>query len=368
MTALWVPLRALVSTLLLWAVVSPSASAADENLVYVVQPGDTLISIAERLLDPPEDWRSLQRLIGLDDPRRLQPNTELRIPQAWLKGQPAQATVAAVSGEATVDGKAIEVGARLTQDATLRTGADGVVVLLLPDRTRLRIAPASLVRFERLRSYHPPEVIDARMRLERGSIESEAATQRKRPLEIRTPHATAAVRGTSFRVSTDDTLARDEVLAGSVAWGSEGRSVTVPAGYGSTADRTGTPTPPETLLPAPALQGLPASVAQARPALTFPAVAGARTYSVEIARDPAFQIQHSRYVTDQPVITFEARQPGSYHFRVRGIAASRLEGLDAFASVTVLASVAPRPSVGVLAGDGQPVQTGAGSTVRSPDY
>ena len=54
------------------------ARAADWE--YSVRPGDTLIGLANRYLIDPEKWVDLQQLNAVKNPRKLQPNSILRIP------------------------------------------------------------------------------------------------------------------------------------------------------------------------------------------------------------------------------------------------------------------------------------------------
>jgi len=48
---------------------------------YVVQPGETLRTIANKVLSPGSDWRILATLNGLADPRQVRAGQRLRIPQ-----------------------------------------------------------------------------------------------------------------------------------------------------------------------------------------------------------------------------------------------------------------------------------------------
>ena len=66
---------------------------------YTVQPGDTLVDIAARQLDPAVDWPRLARLNQLDQPQRLKPGSLLRIPLAWLRHDPVGAEVVYLRGD-----------------------------------------------------------------------------------------------------------------------------------------------------------------------------------------------------------------------------------------------------------------------------
>ena len=322
------------------------APAAGETVTLPVSPGDTLLAIAQQRLEPPYGWRSLARLNNVADPTRLVPGSTLTVPLAWLKSRPAQAVVESVNGTTTgSDGRPLVAGQRLEQDALVQTGADAVVVLRLGDGSTLRIAPASRLRIERLRSYHRDDVIDARIALERGRVEAQAASPRQRPMQIRSPFATAAVRGTVFRVGAAEQLATSEVIEGGVDWGGARGNVALGAGFGSVADPSGRVTAPERLLDPPALGGLPAQVNRPVSSISFAPVANAGGYLIVVARDPAFRDIVTSVRSDTPRITLATSDDGIHHVKVRAIAATGVEGFDATAAIDVQARPeAPMPA------------------------
>lgn len=331
---------------------SPPAAAPPAPVGYTVQAGDTLKTIAEQLLEGPAGWRGLSRFNQVFKPYRLQPGQQLRIPFDWLKSQPGEAKVVGVTGESqTGDAKAVK-DTTLKEGATITTGETGVVEVELADGTRLRVAPASQVRLERLRYYHDPAIVDARVQIEQGRIDSTSPKQRLKPLQIRTPSATAAVRGTTFRVGVKTEAASTEVLDGNIDWGTPpieaaasrtrrtgkkavkppaappAAKVAVAQGFGSSADSSGHVTVPEPLLPAPDLSPVPARFETIIARFELPVVPGARRYRYDIARDAGFsEIVESR-VVDQPAVAFASHDDGDHHLRVRAIAASQVEGYD----------------------------------------
>ena len=73
-----------------------------DDLLHQVMPGDTLFGLAATFLKPSVDWRRLQRVNHLADPRRLKPGSTLRLPAVWLKPQPTVAEVIHVNGTVSV--------------------------------------------------------------------------------------------------------------------------------------------------------------------------------------------------------------------------------------------------------------------------
>lgn len=227
----------------------------------------------------------------------------------------------------------------------LETGPDAVVTVELPDGSRLRIAPASAVRLERLRRYHDEQAIDALIRLERGRVEAIAQPGRTRPFLIRSPHATAAIRGTEFRVGALDKIATTEVLNGAVAWSGAGPGAAVSAGFGSTADSQGKVSEPRPLLPpAPDLREVGRTVETISSRIAFAPVAGAAAYRIEVAADERFERPLFESVGAEPLVVLDSRQDGVHFVRVRAIDPLQLEGYDARAQVLVNARpIAPQP-------------------------
>jgi hypothetical protein len=310
------------------------------DILYTVKPQDTLSEIAERMLDPPGRWQDLQRLNRIGQPRRLQPGTTLRIHPSWLRGDPSAFTVGEVGGSASLDGAQAKSGDTGHEGSRIETGADGVVVLRLGDGTLLTIQPASAVRIDRLRRYLEHDAIEARIRVERGAIDTRSAPDRKRPLEIRTPAATAAVRGTEFRVRARERDALVEVLTGAVGASGTGGSARVEAGEGAIAGADGPPRI-ERLLPAPALDGLPARLETVAGALRFAPVEGAAGYRVLVAADAGFTRLLSDRVSPAAEALVASREDGRLHLRVRAVSAIGLEGRQAGAVIEVAARPEP---------------------------
>ncbi len=334
----------LAATTALIAVAGPASAVAQvaephQELLYRVQTGDTLIGIGQRLLDSPERWRDVRRLNRIDEPRRMHPDTELRIRYDWIRSEPSTLRVERAGGTTTLDGSPAAPGAVGREGSRIETGADGVVELLLEDGTRLTIPPASAVRIDRLRHYLSPEALEVQIAVERGAVDTAAARNRKRPLRIRTPSATAAVRGTEFRVRDRQSDTAIEVLDGRVAARSDGDDVALATGQGAIA-APGRAPQLEALLQPPTLARLPGRIETVAARLPFDALAGAAGYRVQVARDEAFTLLLSDTVTATPEVTIVSRNDGVLHVRARGSSSLGLEGLQ---SQAARIEVAARP-------------------------
>lgn len=334
-----------------------------ETVDYVVQSGDTLIGVRDRLLRPGADWRVLQRLNRVAVPRRLAPGRTLRLPVALLREQAAVAEVVHVHGDVSVSraGAALAPllgGSTLADGDVVTTGRQASATLRFADGSRVLVRPASELRLERLTRSADGHSASTRLRLEQGSADSrvtppaQPGDARARRYEIRTPVANLGVRGTEFRSQLGDSQLRVEVLEGRVGAAVGKNEVAVAAGFGAIASATQTRT--QALLGAPDLRGLSTRIERLPLALAWPALAGAVAYRAQILApdqpdalllDGRFGAAQARYADDLP--------DGRYLLRVRGIDDSGLEGRDAQASFTLKARPEPpfseRPRAGATA-------------------
>ena len=351
--------------------VSPTALAAGDDVLYQIQPGDTLSELGYRLLETPLDWRKLQRLNRVADPVNMPVGSVLRIPVAMLRPLAAEASLQAVQGAVTLDGGPAAPGSRVGPGRRLETGAGSFVTVALPDGSRITLQPESSLRVLGLGGYRGLEGQDARFELERGRVETSVVPQRgpAARYRIHTPTAVIGVRGTDFRVSTDavESIDRTEVTGGLVSVGAGGREVRVPGGFGVVAAKGRAPAAPVELLPAPDLSALPSRFERPVLRFEFPQLAAAGAYRLQIARDRGFlePLAESRFSGTTARVA--GLQDGDYWMRLRGIDDSGLEGRNADFQFTLKA----RPEPPILLGPANNAKIRAGAVdlrwADSPD-
>ncbi|MCD9028074.1 FecR domain-containing protein [Luteimonas sp. BDR2-5] len=332
---------------LLAALLLACGSVSAQDWHYRVRPGDTIWDLARTHLRPQVPWQDLQAHNAVDDPARLVPGSQLRIPVRWLRQQPAPATVVAVAGEATaaLDAAArpVQAGMRLAAGTVLHTAADASLTLEFADGSQLQLYGDSELHLDRLSAYGRTGMVDTRLRLPRGRVGN--SVQRSRGPASRfivdTPGLMSSVRGTRFRVGSDGRLTRSEVLEGRVDVSGAGRQVPLRAGHGVAGDADGRPGDPRPLLPAPDVSAWPDLVERMPATVGWPAVAGATGYRVQVSDSPAFLTLLQDTATEAPEVRLSFHGEGALYARVRAIDPQGIEGADAERPLQVAAQPAP---------------------------
>ena len=299
---------------------------ASEEWDYRVAPGDTLISIAARLLEPPADWRALKRLNQIANPRRLQPNSTLRIPFDWLRSEGVQAEIAAVVGSVTVAGSGpAQAGMKLRASDAISTGEQSSVLLRFGDGTQVLVTERSRVSLQRVLQLRGTGVHVTTLELLDGATETLTPPGPRQRFEIRTPVLDLGVRGTEFRARFDASQQRAhlEVLRGQVA----ASRTAVDSGFGVVGSTAGVGSV-QALLAAPGLGALPGVLERLPLAFDWPAAAapGATSWRAQVLEQEGAQrlLLNGRFAS--PKARWSDLPDGLYRLRVRGIAADGLEG------------------------------------------
>ena len=326
-----------------------AADGDDGDFELTLQRTDTLIAIGKRLLIDPNRWPDLQKRNNIADPLRLVPGSILVIPKALLRVDPAEVVVRSVVGPVSrADGTPLSANERLAEGAGVKTADNGYVTLPLVDGSTLRLQPRSDLKVERARRVPGSQVTDTQIEMTSGKAEVQVkpAARRASRFEIRTGFASAAVRGTEFRVTAEARGTRSEVVEGTIAFAgippgtsqpSAADVVAVSEGFGSFVDDTRKPIPPVQLLPAPFLPK--PQVMQLAPnfRLRIPPIAGAARYRVTLATDASMQQVRREQYFDQSDISLANVEPGNYVLQVRAIDKFGLEGRDARVPLTMVA-------------------------------
>ncbi len=272
-----------------------SVSAAETMWRYTVRPGDNLITLGKKHLINEDDWTVLQRINRVQDPYRLPIGSVLRIPLALVKQAATSAEVIFVSGQAqwqqsATDWAPLQAGKQLGPGAVIMTKDNSKVVIQFADGSISNIVSNSTLSLDALSLYIGGAMVDTKLRLQKGRIETQANPKHidGNQLQVITPSAIAAVRGTNFRVTTDKEVTTQETLDGRVTLNAANQEVMVNKGFGSKAEQGKEPIPPVVLLPAVDTSKLNAQYAALPVRFEVPQMKGAVTWVAKVATDAAF--------------------------------------------------------------------------------
>lgn len=327
----------------------------DEHWEHRIQRGDTLIGLHARLMRAETDWRDVQRLNRVANPRRLRPGSTLRFPWALLRVQPLRGEVLHRHGEVSIErpgaaALALASGDSVAEGDLLRTGPGSSVALRMADGSRVVLQAHSRLRIQR------GAQVDGRSELQLRLDDGEADTQvvpasgaaAAPRLRLRTPTAILGVRGTEFRTRVGDARTDVEVLAGAVGAAAAQATVEVGAGQGVVATPAGV-TAPVPLPAPPDLSGVPPRIER------LPLVLAWRDSAPQHWLAQVFggagdgpALLRGRFTRPQAQWSSELPD-GRYQLHVRTIGADGLAGRDAVAAFELAARpeppllVAPRP-------------------------
>lgn len=323
-----------------------TSAMADPTIYrYTAQPGDTLITLSQTMLEQPGEWPRLQQINRIANPRRIPVGQVIQIPVAMLRAKNAPAQVIQVSGGASLiqagQSVPLSINTPWVPGSEIRTAGDGYVTVRLADGSLLKIQSATVARLDRTQHYERPGFFATALQVLQGRIEAAVAhlTGGEPRFQVKTPQATLGVRGTDFRVAAQPETGTSwgEVLTGRVdVTGSTApvktgvtKVVSLKAGQGAVIDAQHRVGAPIALPMPPDLRGLPALHERPVVTLSLPPVTGASLYRAQAAVDAEFTQVLAEATSPTPTLRLRGLPDGPYHLRVRVAQAQGLEGSDA---------------------------------------
>jgi hypothetical protein len=302
----------------------PAVADQEAAWRYTVRPGDNLITLGKMHLINPDDWKTLQQLNHIENPHRIPAGKVLRIPLSLVKQGPASAEIIFVSGQAqwqqsATDFKPLAVGDKLNAGAHIVTKENSKVVIKFADGTTTELSSNSILVLDSMSLYSGGTMVDTKLRLQKGRLETHANPQQVEGngLQVITPSAIAAVRGTKFRVTADQKATTQETLDGQVALGSSNQAVIVSKGYGSLAERGKPPIPPVSLLPAVNATGFKTQFNALPLTFNMPDMQGAVAWSAKVATDAKFNRLVAEVEAKGNQLVFADLPDGQLHLNLR---------------------------------------------------
>lgn len=331
---------------------------------YTVKPRDNLINFGKVHLNHPSGWKQVQQLNHIKDPYKMPAGMVLKVPLMLLKQQPASAEVIAVTGQAhlqKINGvEPLSIGKKLAVGAKIITLANSKVSIRFADGSITHVYSNAILTLDSLSLYSGGAMVDTNLRLQQGQIETHAnpAGVKGNRMQITTPTAIAAVRGTFFRVDAKADAVMQETLEGRVAFESSGKDVDVSKGFGSVAEHGQPPIAPVPLLPAVSTKDFPRVIRQLPFQFTIPPQAGAVSWQAKVAADNAQTKIFAETEVNEPSLLIPALDDGDYFLFLRAKDQHGIAGYDTEHAFTVNAQpLAPslvNPSTATIVRDAQP--------------
>lgn len=234
--------------------------ASESHIQYVVRPGEHLQQITSQHLNPNHTWRDLARANKLSAPHTLQVGQRLKVPIAWLSAKPASAKLVQLSGDVSVSGpsgywQVARPDTHLQVDHRIKLGKNSSARLVFADGSVMDLQPDTLLVLDTLSLYAGGQMIDTRARLQSGRVEIRANPKglSNQRLDIITPSAVTAVRGTQFLVEAQTGKTVAQTSEGIVELKNSQGNAMVTAGYSSLVNEGQKPAAPTLTKPAPQL-------------------------------------------------------------------------------------------------------------------
>ncbi len=344
---------------IIWLLCSSSVYAQD--WIYTVVDGDNLWNLSEQHLDKVTRFEQLRKLNNIENPKRLQPGTRIRVPLAWIRSNPVAAKIISITGSAEIQrarsstSEQAKVGSLMQLGDQLSTADDSSVAIEFADKSVLSLHENSLVHFDHLSAHGVTGMVDSRLNLLKGRMDTKVtpAVGPGSRFEIETPSAISAVRGTVYRALVMDNGDKSniEVLHGKVAVSGANKQLLVNKGYGTQVATGQPPLPPKALLPAPIFEPIPDTITEINWRLAWSEVAGAKAYRVEVATENDFDTLVWEGITEYNRAAFPDLLDGHYAVRVRAIDSLGLEGINQQAMIQLNAQ--PQPPIALKPVDQQ---------------
>jgi hypothetical protein len=325
------------SLLLFMAPIIVCANPVNEKYITItVLKNDNLVNICKKYLEKPNDWKTVAKVNQLANPHLIYPGKTLRIPAFLLKGVPIDGIVTFLKGRVMSqppDGTGwieLQMGDHVSQGTQLKTDRESSVEIIFEDGASFFLRPDTTISLRTARKKASNYFIRKLfMPAGRTLMNIKKSTGRESRIEIHTPSAVSAARGTHFRVSVDkDDITRTEVLEGIVGVKAMGREVRLDQGEGTRVKKGKIPGTPKILLPPPSPVDLKALYQVLPSQFKLTPVDNAVSYRVMLSTDPGFKnIVKMAVVGTFEAVHLEHLEDGTYYCQTRSIDNIGLEGI-----------------------------------------
>jgi len=254
--------------------------------------GDSLSTISLREFGSVAFGRLIAEYNGLNFDAELSAGKTLKIPlSAILDVEGAVVVFSKGEAQVVVRGERslkinVKIGEKIFARDVIKTSGDGFVSLSFPSGTVVNIQPNSLVELRELDCLEDSAECLISLDAQGGALSSNVRQRKKQPtrFRVKTPHASAAVRGTIFDIDANEEAMLLGVTEGEVDIMAQGKGAGVTQGLGVRTLAGQPPDPPIKLLAAPDFRRAPQRITE-QDSVSWYRVEGADHYRLSIARD-----------------------------------------------------------------------------------
>jgi len=322
----------LLSTMVLAPVASVSAQSKTDSIVtrnVIVKQGDTLRSIARREFGKSGLSNMLANFNGMQETQPLAAGQVIRIP-LFTPVDRQFATVIFAKGVVTKNNEQVKRDDKIYLHELLITGEDGFVSLEFASGSVINLQPNTHAKLERLNCLDSDDSCLIVLDSAQGEVSSDVKRRDGQPTEftIKTPYASAAVRGTIFEMNALSSKIIVGVTEGEVLLQAASNDVPLDQGFGSVAASNAPPLDPVALLPAPVYRYIPTRAAKGD-SVSWWALSDVEQYLINLSADEGGMDVIAMYNETQGILSIDDLDAGEYFMNVRGVDSNGIKGYRA---------------------------------------
>ncbi len=325
---------------------------SSKERIVVTVPGDTFPTLGVKVFGSVGMGRLLAEYNGLAFDTVFDVGTEIIIP-THLQSKKNFATVAFVKGGSLLHiagsdhaVKKIETGQRIYTTDVIVTDGSGFVSVSLSNGSVVNVQPDSRAELAELACMPRDTECSFLMDSQQGSVSADVKTRegQSNRFLIKTPYASAAVRGTVFDFDASPNALSVGVTEGQVALSTDDADLPLPTGYGSRTEAGKAPGEPVALLAEPILQA-PLSRIGEEDKVAWATLSGAKSYLLAVSQDAQGSQEIYREKPEQPVHSFRKLPLGEVYLSIRGVDSNELKGFPVVQKLNIVSvdQNVPRP-------------------------
>lgn len=327
----------IVGILCLLLSLSSFAASGEDSVELRVEKGDKLIHLCRKYLEDPGKWREVAKFNRMKNPDLILPGQRVKIPVGLMRGVPVDGRVTFVYGDAKVQkvGNAewvtLSLGDMIPQGSKMQTGKASSIEVTFEDRNSIFMKSDTILGITASEKKGSTYTINnLYLTTGRAITKMKEATGGDSRIEINTPSAIAAVRGTEFRVSVDQEASmRTEALSGTVSVSAMDKTVELNQGEGTYVKKGAAPVEPRKLLPPPKPVDFKPIYKELPLKFTFEEMAGLSSLRGLLTKDrEGGSVLEEKVIKQKEPLEFVGLPDGTYYLFCQGIDEFGIEGFE----------------------------------------